>query len=147
MARREYHVRIGCAQKGCGETQHFYPTTRADEARIYAGNDKSPWKCNRHAQPEENLRPGNEETVQVLVATRVKRKLDRWEAAYRQPVDCDPGYAWLDGLFWCPEGGPQHGSGFEFGPGFNAYASEFPEGTRLVVAARIEYPAQENADG
>ena len=44
---------------------------------------------------------------------------------------------WLPGLFWRAEGAGA-GSGFTFGPGFNAHATDFPEGTRLVVTAQIE---------
>jgi hypothetical protein len=54
----------------------------------------------------------------------------------------DEGDRWLPGLYWTPAGGTT-GSGFTHGDGYNAFASDFPEGTRLVVEARIE----ENPDG
>jgi hypothetical protein len=43
-------------------------------------------------------------------------------------------------LFWFPEGGPRTGSGFQHGPGFRAFANDFPVGTRLIVTARLELP-------
>jgi hypothetical protein len=50
---------------------------------------------------------------------------------------------WLDGLYWLEEGTERGGSGLLHGPGFIATATEFPEGTRLIVTAQIEMPATE----
>lgn len=50
-------------------------------------------------------------------------------------VDC---LLYLDGLFWDKR------QGFTYGPGFKAYASDFPPGTKLIVTARIELPAEES---
>lgn len=42
-------------------------------------------------------------------------------------------------LFWIASD-EKSGSGLTFGPGFKAFAKDFPEGTRLVITARIEAP-------
>jgi hypothetical protein len=85
-------------------------------------------------QPDLDLRPGNESARQVLVAARVRGRRSpgtpKWEPAPRLP-----------GLYWIREGAAA-GDGHVFGPGFNARASDFPEGTRLIVTAQIEMPAE-----
>lgn len=134
MTRREYRSTFRCAEPGCRETQFFVHETRSDEKEAYARQHRSPFRCTRHAHPEQNLRPGNESVTHLLTATRVRSHLPSADA---------PGGAWLKGLFWREEGKDRPGSGFTFGPGFNAHASDFPEGTRLVVTAQIELPDEQ----
>ena len=125
MTRREYRTTFKCAEPSCSDTQFYVHDTRADQNAAYKRQHENPFKCSRHADPDKNLRPGNEQTTYVVVATRLPSR--------RRPDE------WLDGLYWIPESG-KTGSGFAFGPGFNAHASDFPEGTRLVVTARVELP-------
>lgn len=122
MSRREYTIRFKCAEDGCGEWYHSVATTRRDEAETRALYAKRPWRCTRHRKPEEVLSLDNQERVAVLTAQRSKRYPD------------------LPDLFW------NDGSGFEYGPGFKAYAKDFPPGTRLIVTARIELPESETAE-
>lgn len=137
MSRRERTHTTRCTEDGCKEyTLHGY-TTEREYREIIQRQQAKPWKCSRHENPTRNLRPGNETTEQVLVATRVA-------------VSPVPGFPneperWLPGLYWRPEDG-RTGSGFTHGPGFNAYASDFPEGTRLVVTTRIEMPEEGGHD-
>ena len=118
MAKREYRSTFRCAEPGCREVQFNVHSTREDEKAAWHRQGEHPFKCSRHADPDRNLRPGNEKTTHVLVAARLRD---------------------LPKLFWIPEGGTT-GSGFTFGPGFNAHADDFPEGTRLVVTAQIDLP-------
>lgn len=118
MPRREYRTTFTCAEPGCRETQFFTSTTRADEAALWKQQKAVPFRCTRHRNPEQNLRPGNERTTRVLVATKRPH-----------------------GMSWVPEG-ETTGSGFKYGPGFTAHAEDFPEGTRLVVTAQIELPGE-----
>ena len=119
MPRREYRTTFRCAEPGCREVQLYVHSTRADEAASWRRQAEHPFKCSRHRKPEQNLRPGNEKTSSVLVATRLNG---------------------LDKLFWVPEGA-ETGSGFAFGPGcFTAYADDFPAGTRLVLTAEVLSP-------
>lgn len=74
---------------------------------------KLPWTCTRHTKPEELLTPTNLSREFVAESKR--------------------GAAGL--LFW------GH-SGFMFGPGFKAFCDDFPQGTRLIVTARIELPKE-----
>lgn len=77
---------------------------------------KHEFRCTRHSKPEEVLSADNMTTEVVMVS----KKSD----------GCG------DHLYW-ERNGVQHG------PGFKAWADDFPEGTRLVVTARIEFPNAE----
>lgn len=118
MPRQEYRSAFRCAEPDCREVQFLVHDTLRDEKAAYARQQRRPFRCSRHADPARNLRPGNESTRHVVVATRLP-----------------------SGLYWVPEGADT-GGGYTFGPGFNAHASDFPEGTRLVVTAQIEMPEQ-----
>jgi hypothetical protein len=135
MPRRKYRSRFNCAEPGCKEMQYYSHSTRADEKEAYAHQQKSPFRCTRHADPERNLRLGNETTRIVLIASKVRSRLPDIPL-YNQ----DPDWPYLSGLYWREEGKERAGSGFVFGDGYNAHASDFPEGTRLVVTAQIETP-------
>jgi hypothetical protein len=123
VARREYPATFQCAQPACGERVRYEYETRGDHDKASRRNAEHPWKCSRHADPDANLRPDNTSTERVLISGRGR-----------------------DGkaLYWRQAGAPA-GSGFsvEYGPGFCAYAADFPEGTRLTITARIEMPAPE----
>ena len=138
MARREYRNTFTCAEPGCHDTQFYVHDRRADQDAACKRQAEHPYRCTRHADPDRNLRPGNESTRRVLVASKVR--------AYQDPRRPEQEPRWLDGLYWHEEGSERGGSGFTHGPGFNAHASDFPEGTRLVVTAQIEIP-QEAPDG
>jgi hypothetical protein len=134
MARREYPVRFNCAEGRCRESVTYRCETRAEENEARMRHRDKPWKCVRHDRPDHHLRPGNESVSQVMVASRIRTK----------PWRGEPG-RYVEGLYWLPEDG-EHGSGVAHGPGFNAYASDFPEGTRLIVTARVEVPAPGTAN-
>jgi hypothetical protein len=136
MASRERTTGISCGEGGCREVSWRSYTSQKAYGEIMRAQAAKPWKCSRHEHPERNLRPGNTTTSYVVVATRLPFRLARGS----EPE-------WLPGLFWCPEGGPQTGSGYAFGPGFNAHASDVPEGTRLIVTAVIELPPVTGEDG
>jgi hypothetical protein len=119
MSRREVLHRDVCAQEGCSDTTF----TRFDTQREYREFMQprreygTKYRCSRHREPEKNLRPDNLTTTAVLTATRSG-----------------------SGTFWYPEDGPQTGSGYTHGPGFNAHAEDFPEGTKLTITAQVETP-------
>lgn len=125
MSRRERTTIIGCAEAGCRESRILAYGSQREYAEICQEQKRSPWKCTRHAKPDEVLRPDNPSTTCVLVASRV-------------PMGGRDG-GFLPGLFWLVDGAGS-GSGFEFGPGFRAHAFDFPEGTRLVVTTQIVTP-------
>lgn len=56
----------------------------------------------------------------------------------------------LLGLFWVKESrlveNNPSGNGFVWGPGFKAYAKDFPEGTRVTITAEVLVPTLEDVD-
>ena len=62
----------------------------------------------------------------------------RFVAPHLRGIDLPGEVRHLDGLFWDKR------QGFTYGPGFKAYASDFPPGTKLIVTARIELPSEES---
>ncbi|TKG67046.1 hypothetical protein [Prauserella endophytica] len=113
---REYTISLACAEPGCRERSLTIANTRAEEREIRQRYARSPYKCTRHLKPDEVLSAENLSRTTVLVAGKSERWPDMPE------------------LFW-------NGTrGFRHGPGFKAYANDFPPGTRLVVTARIELP-------
>lgn len=119
MARTTRRFRCAEAVNGCTEVGFYEFDTQRDAREYDLRYAKTPWRCTRHTRPDEVLTAGQSRRTTVLVATRLR--------------DLKP-------LFWVPEGGTT-GSGFSYGPGYKAYANDFPEGTRLVVTAALEPPA------
>jgi hypothetical protein len=120
---RERFTTIRCGTSGCAEHATYAYTSQREYREIWDRQQRNPYRCTRHREPEKVLRPDNPQTVEVLVARR-----ERY------------------GMFWRPEGVDVGGSGFSFGPGFNAHADDFPAGTRLVVTARVELPQDETQE-
>ncbi len=87
------------------------------------GKKREIWKCLRHSSLNEVLSLENHHVDHVYTATR----LDNGQC----PND----------LFWFPEGA-KTGSGFASGPGWIAYANDFPEGTKIRVDTQLILPAQ-----
>lgn len=115
MARREYTHSPECVYEGCTERANYYFSRRDEQQReIKRLRDRGGWRCVRHTRPDEVL------SAQVPAREVV---LESYEETY--------------GRFWRREGG-EGGSGFQYGPGFKAYAEDFPVGTRLIVSARVE---------
>jgi len=112
MARPEYRLRFTCKHPGCQEHVTFRYSTARDRSASFelSAYGKDGWLCSRHRNPDEVLSASNPET--------------RFEA-----VSYD-----------------SHGrrfinhSGMVSGPGFKMFVDDFPEGTRLIVTARIELP-------
>jgi hypothetical protein len=95
---------------------------RAEHVKKYG----TAWSCTRHDKPNEVLSTANPVTERVLIAST-------------SPYESVHGTRTLPDLFWFGAG-PLTGSGLCTGPGFKAFASDFPEGTRLIITARIEPP-------
>lgn len=106
-------ARAKCSQPGCGEWAHWEYDTRKDMREASAR--RYAWKCTRHSRPEEVLSSDRLEITTTLIATK-----------------SGSGVYWYDGN--------RLGSGFSGGPGFKAWAEDFPEGTRLTVTAHIACP-------
>lgn len=122
MPRRSYTVRTRCAEPGCPETGFWEADTRAEEQTLR--KRAKDWRCVRHSQPGVVL--SADETVKF-------HTLVSYETTY--------------GRFWRPEGTERSGSSFTHGPGFKAFAGDFPPGTRLMVTAEVELPSDGSERG
>lgn len=133
MSRRGGSVTFRCVAEGCGESTFSEYATLKERAETVAWYTRRPYRCFRHLRPSDVLSAENIETVGVLVAVRVKAS--RLARSIYDKSDED---RYLSGLYWSEDG--VTGSGITSGPGFRAIASDLPEGTRLVVTARLEFP-------
>ena len=120
MSRRRVTAIARCAKPGCLETAYFEYDSQRERAEAEKRRAESPWRCTRHLREDEVLSPANLERVAVLTAAKVFYQ--------GKPIK---------GLFWK---GPGLNSGLTIGPGFKAFADDFPEGTQLVITARVDLP-------
>lgn len=117
MSRRGYDRRRQCGQEGCREVSFVhYDLQRDYKEAVQRERGRPPWMCSRHDKPHEVLSVHNVECVGMHVCEQKDY-----------------------GRFWQDEEG-RTGSGFNYGPGFKAWAKDFPPGTKLIVTARIELP-------
>lgn len=120
MPKREWTTLERCSFSGCSESARYvFDTLR--ERDQYERDRGDSWRCARHTKPHQVLSVDQQHRTGVLVCT---------ERTF--------------GKFWYPEG-KTSGSGACHGPGFIAFAHDFPAGTRLVVTARIELPEEATA--
>lgn len=107
MSRREWPLRFVCAHDGCTESANYRYSTKRDMMESFELKNYSHgrWRCIRHARPDEVLSATSPQTRAELV---VEQK--------------DHGRFF--GNF-----------GFISGPGFKAFAHDFPPGSKIVVTA------------
>lgn len=127
MARRYYPVRFQCAAKGCPERANYEAETRADEKRLYETQQRTPWTCTRHTRPDEVVTADARDKTITLTSL---------------PSEDYPN---SKNRYWTGEDGRRQ-SGFVYGPGFKAYASDFPEGARLTITATLELPPPDGCE-
>jgi hypothetical protein len=124
MPRGDYRQTIRCAGAGCKETITYHHQTRRDEAASVKSQQAIPWKCSRHLWPDKVLG-----TVRGTITTVM--------TVHRRP----DARSWETPLIWAAPGWPFRSDSIS-GPGFQAFAGDFPEGTRLEVTARILPPEE-----
>ncbi|MXN51852.1 hypothetical protein GR158_12040 [Shinella sp. AETb1-6] len=119
MARSYGMFRAKCGHEGCTEFARYEAGTRKHylDLSLRYGNGK--WRCVRHSQPDEVLSSTNTKLVNEL------------------RVIVDDGHS-----YWGKE---RASSGFKHGPGFKAFAEDFPEGTVLRITAEIVPAPSRNA--
>ena len=110
-------ARATCKHPGCTESAFWSFDTRKEAAAHYPKREK--WRCLKHTHPEKVLSVTNLERTVELVSM------------------LSPGCSAKD-RFW--HDGTRLGSGFNRSDAHYAYASEFPDGTKLIITARIELP-------
>lgn len=123
MARHTHRPK--CADQSCTDHALFEFTSRRDYDNHVRSTRDRPWRCTRHTRPDEVLSATNDQRIVTLIA---EHNTGQTSGA----------------MFWREEGAERLGSGFTYGPGFKAYASDFPVGTRLVITARVEVPATDD---
>lgn len=113
MSKRSYPLRFECKHAGCKEST----TYRFDTLRDLRGSfelkhyGKDGWLCIRHQRPDEVLSSDNPQIVTELI--NEEHEHGRFLGNRR----------------------------FVYGPGFKAFAQDFPPGTRLLITARVEFPS------
>lgn len=116
MPRRRYDRRRKCAHDGCREwsiTNYELKRDYVDAVRREKGQPL--WRCLRHSRPEQVLGVHNPEvTAECGRVASEGYGTPMWEGAYR--------------------------GGWATGPGFMAWAEDFPPGTRLTITAAITLP-------
>lgn len=111
MARRTYHLNLRCPAKGCTSRPTFYEyTTRREYLEAEQRYPGHTTPCTRHMRPDE------------VLSTEVPERTTSFV---------------MKGGYWHDENTERRVSTSGFGPGFKAYAEDFPEGTRLVVSAKV----------
>ncbi|NNU70415.1 hypothetical protein G9X67_34760 [Rhizobium sp. WYCCWR 11152] len=112
-------VRVTCGHPGCNEFARYEADNRKHSIDLYVRYGNGKWKCVRHSQPDEVLSSDNCKTVDEVKVIKHSQ-----------------------GLYWGKEKGF---SGFAHGPGFKAFAKDFPPGTILRVTAEIIAPPHRHA--
>lgn len=113
-------ARARCTHPGCHETAFWEFDTRKDAAKHHPRRQN--WKCTRHTHPEEVLSSDNLTRTVTLTSTPSDSKF------------LDP----AKDRFW--HDGQRLASAFSHSAAHKAYATDFPEGTKLVITAQIILP-------
>lgn len=114
MARPYGVFRASCGNPGCSEFARYEADNRKHYIDLSTRYGNGRWLCTRHSRPNEVLSADNPKTVQELTALGSNGTLYWWKETA--------------------------GSGFSCGPGFKAFAKDFPEGTILRVTAEVIFP-------
>ena len=112
----ERTARFKCGVAECKEFGVYIYKNKKEYSGLYDSYGNGKYLCCRHTNPEENLSSTNKKTEKVYTADKSKK------------------YPNLTGLYW------NSYSGFVYGPGFKAYAKDFPKGTKLIITAEIVLP-------
>ena len=112
-------VSVQCGHKGCKEWAHYEADNKKNESRLYAKYGGGKYRCNRHTRMEEILSTENLKTEKTYISGKSKT------------------YPELKELYWTG------GCGVAYGPGFKAYAGDFPIGTKIIVTAELIIPGEE----
>lgn len=108
-------VRVKCGHEGCDEFARYEAFSRKEAIEIDRKYGQGRYRCVRHSQPEVVLSPTNFIRVDEL-------------SVFAEP----------HGKYW---GHDKASSGFVYGPGFKAFAADFPEGTIIRITAEIVLPS------
>lgn len=116
MARREYTGSFKCAVDGCNKFTHWVCDTLRERAEVFQQQATRPWRCLRHARPEEVIAPGISAHYSSLHVGR-----DRF------------------GMRFCGSDGKWRQT-YADGPGFRLFAEDFPAGTVIQFTVEVQLP-------
>ncbi|MDM9644514.1 hypothetical protein [Rhizobium sp. S163] len=106
--------RFRCGFPGCEEIVRYETNNRKHAVDLELRYGNGQWRCVRHSQPSSVLSADNNRIVDEM-------------AVFEE----------THGLYW---GKDKAFSGFAHGPGFKAFAEDFPPGTILRVTAELVFP-------
>lgn len=107
---RKLPLRVHCGHPGCTEVAFYEARTRKDYGDLFQRYGQGRWRCLRHTRMNENL--------------SVDDRFKTFEIESREE----------------PHGKFFGNFGILTGPGFKAYASDFPPGTKIRVTAEVILP-------
>lgn len=112
MARRDWPLMVHCGHQGCTERATYRYQTKRDLTQSFEANNFTAgrWRCTRHSKPGDVLSTTNLTTSCEL--TVEQREYGRFFG----------------------------NSGFIHGPGFKAFAEDFPAGTKIIITATLVLP-------
>ena len=113
MSRRQHYFVSPCAEDGCQEADRVFFDTLRDRDKHARYRYEHPYRCQRHARPDEVLSEANprREIVYTVADDRGRK-------------------AWTGGR----NNHPWIGGGFD---DFQAYAKDFPVGTKLKITLEL----------
>jgi hypothetical protein len=115
MSRVPGISRFKCGHPGCDEIARYETDNRKHAIELDRRYGNGQYRCVRHSQPDSVLSSENNKIVDEMTV-------------FKEP----------HGLYWGKE---KAFSGFAHGPGFKAFAEDFPPGTILRITAEIVFPA------
>lgn len=123
--KNKHNRSIKCSHEGCKEFGYFTFDSYKELSNHYSRVKE--WKCIRHTNPDSVLSIVNLSTSETLITKELLSSSSDNSL----------------GLFWQKEinsGTNKCESGFQHGNGYKAYANDFPEGTKLIITAKIILP-------
>jgi hypothetical protein len=118
--KRKINLKIHCQHPECKELKWHEFSSQKEMRKSYEYAHQDNWYCQRHNGTNLNLENLYKTDVTTLYAEKSKQ------------------YPKLDQLFWREDKKDDVGSGFRYGDIWNAYAFDFPEGTKLVVSTTVQ---------
>lgn len=107
----KHTVGVRCHYPGCDKTAFYEYDNKQD--KIAGFKNHASWMCARHTNPDQVMSPTSTERETSIVSHVCNGTGGK--------------------KFW-------NHFGVLYGPGFKAYADDFPEGTMITVTAKIELP-------
>ena len=106
-------ISFKCSEAGCNEYARYEYDSRKEAEQLQGRYGNGQWKCLRHL-----------DACKILSLINLKTVCNFESQANESLKKC----------FW------DTGSGFCSGPGFRAWAKDFPAGTKIIVTTEVVLP-------